>query len=251
MTAIINNNKMSSLEIAQVTGKRHGNIMQAIKKMEPAWEKVNRLKFQLVEYKDAKGEFRPMYQLTKIECLYIATKFNDEARAKLVLRWEELEKTKAMSIDEMILNPDLAIKALTALKVEREANIRLRDQNVIQVKELKKAAPKVEYYDKVLQSRSLISTTEIAKELGMSPNKLNMELHSRGIIYKNSGTWVLYARYQDKGYAGFRIHQYTDHSGNIQTNSHLYWTEKGREFIIKQLSGLGISDNINNKEKEV
>ncbi len=65
--------------------------MEAIRKMEPAWVKVNGRNFALVEYKDAKGELRPCYQLTKTECLYIATKFNDEARAKLVLRWEELE----------------------------------------------------------------------------------------------------------------------------------------------------------------
>ena len=60
--------------------------------MEPAWEKVNGLKFQLVEYRDKKGELRPCYSLTKTECLYIATKFNDEARAKQVLRWEHLEQ---------------------------------------------------------------------------------------------------------------------------------------------------------------
>jgi hypothetical protein len=58
--------------------------------MEPAWLKVNGRNFALVDYKDAKGELRPCYSLTKTECLYIATKFNDEARAKLVLRWKEL-----------------------------------------------------------------------------------------------------------------------------------------------------------------
>ena len=82
---------MTSLEIAELTGKQHKNVMQAIRNMEPAWEKVNGLKFQLVEYRDKKGELRPCYQLTKTECLYIATKFNDEARARLVLRWQELE----------------------------------------------------------------------------------------------------------------------------------------------------------------
>ena len=54
--------------------------------LEPAWVKVNGRKFALVEYQDKKGELRPCYQLTKTECLYIATKFNDEARAKLVLK---------------------------------------------------------------------------------------------------------------------------------------------------------------------
>ena len=43
--------------------------MQAIRNMEPAWEKVNGLKFQLVEYRDKKGELRPCYSLTKTECL--------------------------------------------------------------------------------------------------------------------------------------------------------------------------------------
>jgi phage regulator Rha-like protein len=72
----INNNveRMTSIEIAEVTGKQHKNVMQAIRKMEPAWEKVNGRKFALVEYRDKKGELRPCYSLTKTECLYIATK---------------------------------------------------------------------------------------------------------------------------------------------------------------------------------
>ena len=87
---------MTSLEIAELTGKQHKNVMQAIRNMEPAWEKVTGLKFQLCEksYLLANGvtKKQPFYQLTKTtktECLYIATKFNDEARAKLVLndRW--------------------------------------------------------------------------------------------------------------------------------------------------------------------
>ena len=89
-----NDGKMSSLEIAELTGKEHKDVMRSIRNMELAWEKINGRKFALVEYKDAKGEMRPCYNLTKTECLYVATKFNDEARAKLILRWEELE-TKA------------------------------------------------------------------------------------------------------------------------------------------------------------
>ena len=76
-----NNNQqqqtMTSLEIAELTGKQHFHVMEAIRKMEPAWVKVNESKFRLVTYKDQKGELRPCYQLTKTECLYIATKFND------------------------------------------------------------------------------------------------------------------------------------------------------------------------------
>ena len=80
---------MTSLEIAELTGKQHFHVMEAIRKMEPAWVKVAASNFRLGTYKDANGQLRPCYQLTKTECLYIATKFNDEARAKLVIRWDE------------------------------------------------------------------------------------------------------------------------------------------------------------------
>lgn len=86
-----NEERITSLDIATMTNKLHKNVMQSIRKMEAAWVKVNGLGFKLVNYQDQKGETRPCYSLTKRESLYIATKFNDEARAKLILRWEELE----------------------------------------------------------------------------------------------------------------------------------------------------------------
>ena len=81
--------RMTSLEIAELTGKKHFHVMEAIRRMEPAWERIAESKFRLGTYKDANEQLRPCYLLTKTECLYIATKFNDEARARLVLRWQE------------------------------------------------------------------------------------------------------------------------------------------------------------------
>ena len=86
MTQIVNINKVqtiTSLEIAELTGKQHKHVMEAIRRMEPAWVNMAGSNFRLGSYKDANGQLRPCYQLTKTECLYIATKFNDEARAKL------------------------------------------------------------------------------------------------------------------------------------------------------------------------
>jgi len=97
MQDLINNvERMTSIEIAEVTGKPHNDVLKAIRKMEPAWEKVHEGKFSLKQrtIQTSNGATRqvPYYSLTKTECLYIATKFNDEARAKLVLRWEQLER---------------------------------------------------------------------------------------------------------------------------------------------------------------
>ena len=95
--SLLNIERMTSIEISEITGRNHKDVMRSIRSMEDSWEKVNGRKFALVNYIDSKGEERPCYSLDKVETLYIATKFNDEARAKLVLRWEELEKEKALS----------------------------------------------------------------------------------------------------------------------------------------------------------
>ena len=90
------NQHMTSLEIAELTGKQHKDVLKAIRNMEPAWEKTCGRKFALtsrtVVQPNGGTRDEACFSLTKTECLYIATKFNDEARAKLVIRWEELER---------------------------------------------------------------------------------------------------------------------------------------------------------------
>ena len=113
MQALINNvERMTSIEIAEVTGKPHNDVLKAIRKMEPAWEKVHEGKFSLKQrtIQTSNGATRqvPYYSLTKTECLYIATNFNDEARAKLVLRWEHLEFGD-INMDGDIDNDDLGL----------------------------------------------------------------------------------------------------------------------------------------------
>ena len=88
---------MTSREIAEITGKQHKNVMRDIRAMEPAWEKIGGLKFELIYYTDQRNRKKPQYELTKTECLYVLTKFNDEARAMLVLRWEKLEKERLLN----------------------------------------------------------------------------------------------------------------------------------------------------------
>jgi phage regulator Rha-like protein len=96
MESLMKTKTMSSREIAELANKRHKDVLEAIRNMEPAWEKVTGRKFPLSEYKDSTGRILPMYTLNKRECLYIATKFNDEAQAKLIVRWEELESKKTI-----------------------------------------------------------------------------------------------------------------------------------------------------------
>lgn len=136
-----------------------------------------------------------------------------------------------VTLDKVIADPDMMIGLLTELKKERAAKEQLQVTAELQQKQLKQAAPKVEYYEAVLQSEKLILTNVIAKELGMSAVTLNKKLHEKGIIYHSGNTWVLYNKYEKKGYAGTKTHTYTNSQGAVCTSIHLYWTEKGREFI--------------------
>lgn len=152
---VLNTETMTSLQIAEVTGKLHKDVLEAIRNMESAWVKVNGRKFPLVEYKDAKGEMRPMYQLNKTECLYVATKFKDEARARLVIRWEELERERMAGGFQIPQNFSEALR-LAAEQAERVE---------VQQRQIEAMKPKALFADAVATSDRSCLVAELAKIL--------------------------------------------------------------------------------------
>jgi phage antirepressor YoqD-like protein len=138
-------------------------------------------------------------------------------------------------IEKALTDPDTIIQLATNLKEERKQKELLKEKLKIQEHVIKESAPKVEYYENVLQSESLISTNIIAKDMGMSAPSLNRLLKRLGVIYRSGKTWVLYHRFQSFGYTGTRTFDYIDKNGVKQTAIHTYWTEKGREFVIGQV----------------
>ena len=118
---------MSSLEIAELAGKQHNDVLKAIRAMEPAWEKVTEGKFSLSEYRDSTGRALPCYELNYQECMYIASKFNDETRAKLVLRWNALETGKAepiiSSVKTEVKQPTISDKMKVATWLIKTLNL--------------------------------------------------------------------------------------------------------------------------------
>jgi len=85
---------------------------------------------------------------------------------------------------------------------------------------LLESAPKVSYYDVVLQSDSLLTITEIAKDYGLSAKKLNLLLHDAGVQFRQSGRWFLYARFAEQSYTQSKTHEYD----KGKTRTHMYWT---------------------------
>lgn len=157
-----------------------------------------------------------------------------------------------MAIDAMLNDPETMIRTLQALKSERERadrekrradtlkiqrdtfhseNHRLQKLHTGYLRQLEAQAPKVEYADNVLSSDSTYTTTQIAKELGLSAQALNKILHGLGIQFRQSGQWLLYAKYQAKGYMKTRTHTYNRSNGRTSTMLVSVWTEAGRMFL--------------------
>ena len=246
---IVDGDRMTSLQIAEITARLHKNVMRAIRNMEPAWEKINGRKFELVDYKDEKGETRPCYSLTKEECLYIATKFNDEARAKLIKRWKELEEQhQKPSLPQNYLE---ALKSLVKAEEEREQlalENRKQQQEVVTISKenmelgnkITEMLPKVSYYDQILKSNATMTITQIAQDYGMSAVRMNKELESMRIQHKVRGQWILYGRFLTGGYVHSRAIDIIRSDGRHDVKYNTEWTTKGRIFLYDALKAKGI-----------
>lgn len=136
------------------------------------------------------------------------------------------------TLEQMINNPDLVISLATQLKNEREEKQRLEQQNALQEEQLLQAAPKVSYYDNHLQSVNTQTSTQVAKQIGMDAEKLHKKLKEIGVIYRQSGQWLLHTPYSTWGLHSTRTQTYTRSDGSIGTNVYTVWTTKGVRFII-------------------
>lgn len=143
-------------------------------------------------------------------------------------------------VEEVLLNPDTIIKIAQNLKEEQEKRRQLEIEN-------NKLKPKANYCEQVLQSESAVVTTQIAKDYGMSPQALNSILHELGVQYKVDGQWVLYSKYQDKGYT--KSCTVIDRFGEPRMQTK--WTQKGRLFIYQMLKTIGVLPNIEREVKKL
>ena len=249
ISTIVDGDRMTSLQIADITGKRHADVMKSIRKMEPAWEKVAEGKFSLGSYKDENNQDRPCYSLNKEECLYIATKFNDEARAKLIKRWKELEEQhQKPSVPQNYLE---ALRYLVKAEEEKqqlalenkkqqEQIITISKTNMELGNKITEMLPKVSYYDKILQSNATMTVTQIAQDYGMSAMKLNKELEAMKIQHKVRGQWILYGKFITGGYVHSRAVDILRSDGRHDVKYNTEWTTKGRIFLYESLKAKGI-----------
>ena len=131
----------------------------------------------------------------------------------------------------MIARPDETDEEILARALQiMKAAIESRDEVIAEL------LPRADYADEVLDSVSCITTTQLAKELGMTAQELNRRLCEMRIQYWQSGQYMLYAEYARQGFAKSRTRTHTVVDGTVLTEVYLVWTERGRDFIHRLLN---------------
>lgn len=225
------NSVTTSLIIAEIFEKEHNKVVRDIENLSCSVE-FNAANFGVISYTDSMNRDQRAYEITKDGFSFLVMGYTGEKAAQFKERFiNEFNKREALlKNDDYIISR--AMRVLFDRTKSLEDQIRTKEERLqLQEHEIQKAAPKVEYYDSVLQAEGLIPTNVIAKEFGISAVSLNKILHQKGIIYRSGETWVLYNRFQNKGFTGTKTYNYTDSLGRERTNIQTCWTEKGREFI--------------------
>lgn len=273
ISQITDNQTMTSMQIAEVTGKNHFDVLRAIRKMEPAWELEHKSKFackvRSVETGCGAHKKLPYYELTRTECLYVATKFNDQARAKLVLRWEQLEKERLQGLqgspisDNLPVDPrnmsrlqilQLALQAeeeKERLKAEKE-ELAIDNQKLEAEKyglmiesgekdlKIQQLTERTAYLNVIIADKSTVTVSQIAQDYGMSAKTFNELLKGFRIQRRVGEQWILYGEHLNKGYVATRmipIH----HACQPDTYRPLTaWTQAGRMFLYDSLKKHGV-----------
>ena len=207
---------MTSLEIAAITGKPHKDVLKAIRKMESAWEQECGGNFSLTSEKVdmPQGGVRliPVFSLTKAECLYVATKFNDAARARLVLRWQQLEKERISK----------------QLSGSSEPKLLVTEKEILQQGD---AIRRQQIEDENRPADGCLTISEIAKILDTTVKAVNKKLVEEGVQYWNGGRYKLTPKYTDRGLAKDRAFHYYSLDGEKKERAYLVWTSIGMELI--------------------
>lgn len=237
---------MTSLEIAEVTGKRHSNVMRDIRSV--LKQGVSQINFELTKYEDKQGKMRDMFTLTPKGCLILASGYDALLREKIINRLEKLEKNSKPQLPETYLD---ALKQLVASE-EQKQQLALENKRQAQELEVKDAQitelntavsemqPKVSYVDTILQCKDTVQTTIIAQDYGKSAKAFNILLRNFGIQRKVGTAWVLYAKHIANGYVQSKTFTYKHKDGTDGARTYSEWTQKGRMFLYDTLKKHGI-----------
>lgn len=168
---------MTSLDVAELTGKKHAHVMRDIRNLLD--QGVAESNFGLGSYKDANQQVRPCYDLTPKGCLILASGYDPVLREKIVNRLEELEMQKTANL------PQDYPSALRELADKVEENQRLALENKEKDGQIKKLQPKADFADAAFKAEGNVDIGQAAKILGLpfGRNTLFKKLREKGVLF--------------------------------------------------------------------
>lgn len=239
---------MTSVEIAEVTGKKHAHVLRDIRNL--LGQGVSESNFGLSSYQQQQpnGGVKEvtMYELTPKGCLILASGYDPVLREKIVNKLDEYQQKERA---EMLQLPDFTNPAEAARAWAQEyeqktvlalENKRLEEENVQLAAENQELKHDKNYLDLIMRSKALLTISQIAQDYGMSGKALNKQLAQMGIQYSINGQWILYAKYKDCGYVSSRSIDITRTDGRPDVVLHTEWTQAGRKFLYEELKNQGI-----------
>lgn len=222
---------MSSLEISELTGKRHDNVKRLIESFSRDIESRKALiarPHSEVMQKEVNGRIYE-YEVYifageqgKLDSITVVAQLCPEFTAALVKRWYELENQSLKPQLPDFTNP---VEAARAWADEVEAKL-------IAQKQLELAAPKVEYFDRVADVGNLMTASVVGKKIGMSAQVLNAHLQEMKVYDKRQKGRVFQQWFIDKGYGELKK---TDNGYNQSK-----FTNKGEQWVIQKFTSEGI-----------
>ena len=166
----------------------------------------------------------PCYQLTKTECLYIATKFNDEARARLVLRWEELEKRNLTPNPSPRGEGNLEGEGTYRYLPEPKKILALADEIIGEGLRLVNA-----------DAEDTLTATQVAKTFNMTVFDFNCVVRDMGIQYRRHGRWNISDDLAGRDLVRYRTHVSYSLKGEKKVHTYMTWTMNGLRFLNSKL----------------
>lgn len=247
---------LTTEQLAQAYGCEPNNIKSNFNANKSHFEEGKHFfKLEGEDLKGFKDEVRNSILVGKnASCLYLWTRRGASRHSKMLgtdRAWEMFD-----ALEENYFNPrpkaltpaELMAKALLeaqAVLAEKDTTIAKQTQLIGELK------PKADYTDRILNSKSLVSITQIAKDYGLSGKAMNGKLHELGIIYKLGSQWLLYSRYQAKGYTHSETVDITHSDGRADVVMNTKWTQKGRLFLYQHLKKHGILPVIEQDQQPV
>ncbi len=227
---------MSSVEIAELTGKRHDHVMRDVERMLGELE-IGAPKFGGT-YKSKQGKELKCYNLPKRECIILVSGYNIKMRAAIIDRWQDLEKTSRPSLPDFT-NPALAARAwadeVEQKAIAQEEAKQLAHQVEEQTKVIEEQAPAVKAFERIAKTDNSNCIRDTAKLLQIRPIDLTRWLSANRWIYKKPGSaaWI---GYQDKVQMGYLEHKTTIQimpGGEERTRMQVRVTPKGLTKLSK------------------